>query len=621
MGQKSPPRRRQRRKMRWKRLFVPLLVVFVIVPVAGLGWGAFRLSTEVHAAKDSYHARNYSGLGASLKGISTTLGVMGDEAHLLGWMDLLPLVRGYYLNGMDLLTAGQKDVAVVAQVVPPVLSARATQGTSAKSAAVKAAISQAGLMMSRLAPNVLAANRSIQNMNDERMPGFLEKKGLQVHGLQSLSSTLVKLLPAMTGPRPILASLLGMPSPVRYMLIFQNSGELRATGGFMTAYADVPFKNGKLGKIKSQNLQMLDQQVTYRPSPPLIISYLPVSYWHLRDANTAIANLGAAVPDVPEAASNIYQFYDSIPGAVPVNGLVFMDTWLVDDLIGDVGGLNVPTLRGKTVHLTAQNANKEMEMMAEGQALPANLRKLFIGTMMRQLMHDVFHSHLSELLKVAATFSEALSHEHIMLYLNQPKAEHFVTTAGWAGAIPKTVPGDFTEVIDENLLGHKDNYWMHESYQVNISTNPSGAHLETVTIHWKLPALSVPKPPYLVVPYHSWVTVVAPAGSSLVSMTATTSGGNGAPGGIDSYIQATTDPTINKEEFGAHLNLPVRTAASQPPAVGTVITKFWLPKGVPIHRILLQKQPGLRAEPVSVTVNGQTQHITLNRDSWVKFPG
>lgn len=615
-----PSRRRRHRQLRWRRIVWLLVVVGIVIPLLGMGWGVFRLDLEARSLKSNDHDHQYGAMASAMQSISGTLTLMQIEAHLFGWLDVIPVVRGYYLNGMDLLTAGEKYVHVLAEVVPPVLAATHSSGSpTQKSAAVAQAVSHAGEAMSQLQSDVKSANHSIQNMNDYRMPGLLANKGLDVPSLQYLSNMFVKLLPAMTGPNPILAGMLGMPNPVQYLLLFQNSGELRATGGFLTAYAYVPVHNAKLGKITSQNIQTLDNEVTYRPSPPLIITYLPVQYWHLRDSNTAIANLGAAVPDVPEAANNFYQFYDSIPGAQPVNGLVFINTWLVDDLIGDVGGLNVPTLRGKTVHLTQQNANYEMEEMAEGEALPANLRKLFIGTMMKELMHDVFHAHTSELLKVAGTIGQGLSNEQAMLYLNNTQAERYAVSAGWGGAIPSQVNGDFVEVVDENLLGHKDNYWMHESYDVNITTTKSGQNLETVTVHWDEPAISVNEPPYLVVPYHTWVTVFAPTGSSYISMTGSASGGNGAGGGIDSYIQSTTDPTVNKEEFGAHMNLPARTSTSQPPAQGTVVTQFYLPKGVPINRILLQKQPGLRAEPVTITVNGQTQHIVLNSDTWVSF--
>lgn len=618
----DPPKRRHRRlRMRWWRVIALLFFIGVIVPVIGLGWGGYRLKSEIHAMKLDYHGRNYAGLASTLQRMGGTLGAMRTEALLLGWLYVVPMARNYYANAMDLLTAGSDDLHVIGQVVPPVLSAAESPGPPAqKQQRVSAAVSQAGQLMTQLVPEVKAANRSVQSMTAAGMPGFLLKRGLNVSVFKSLSDTFVRLLPTMTGRHPVMADLLGLPNPARYLLIFQNSGELRATGGFMTAYAYVPFVNGKLGKITSQNIQSLDQQVTYQPQAPMIISsYLPVNgIWHLRDANSAVAGPYAAVPDVPEAVSNIYQFYNSIPDAPAVNGVAFIDTWFVDDLIADVGGLNVPTLRGKTVHLTAQNANYQMEYMAEGEALPPNLRKLFIGTMMKELMHDVFHSHLSEMLKVAGTISLGLRHEHVMLYFNNPRAENLVAKQGWGGIIPQNVNGDFVEVVDENLLGHKDNYWMHESYSVNITTE-HGQNLETVTIHWVETGIDTGLPPYLVVPYHSWVTVFAPPGSSLVSMTGTAAGGDGAGGGIDSYVQVTADTVLNKQEFGAHMNLPARTSSSQPPATGTVVTQFWLPKGVNIHHILLQKQPGLKVEPVTVTVNGVTQHVMLNSQQWLTF--
>lgn len=616
----DPPRPRRRRRIRWPRLVWFLVIVGVVIPVLGLGWGAYSARAEAKSLKIDYHTGNFLQLASTLQKLGGTLGAMHTEALLLGWLDVLPIVRGYYLNGMDLLSAGHAELDVFGQVLPPVLQAADSKLPSVQKAQqVSDAVAQAGTLMTQLKPELEAANRSVQHLNAARMPGFLSDRGLSVSALRAVSSTVIQMLPAMTGRNPILASLLGLPDPVRYLLIFQNSGELRATGGFMTAYAYVPFADGKLGKVYSQNIQTLDTQVTYQPPPPLIVgAYLPVTYWHLRDANTSMEGPGAPIPDVPEAVGNIYRFYDSIPNVPSINGVVFIDTWFVDDLIGDVGGLSVPTLRGKTVHLTEQNANYEMEMMAEGEALPPNLRKLFIGTMMKELMHEVLHGHLSELLKVAGTVSEGLAHEHVMLYFNNHAAEKLVAQHDWGGIIPAHVNGDFVEVVDENLLGHKDNYWMHEWYDVNITTEDK-QNVETVTIHWREPAIVVNAPPYLVVPYHSWVTVFAPVGSNLISMTGTAAGGDGAGGGINSYIQETTDPTLNKVEFGAHMDLPGRTSTSQPPSTGTVVVKFSLPSSVNIHRILVQKQPGLRGESVTVTVNGVSQHFILESRHWLTF--
>ena len=616
----NPPRPRRRFRMRWGRLFGFLLVIGVVVPLVGLGWSAFRLRADAKALKSDFHAHNYVGMASTIQKMSSGLGAMHTEAILLGWMDAIPVVRGYYMNGMTLLTAAYKELDVFGRVLPPIMEATHSPGNSAlRAQKIKAAVTHAGVTLARLSPELRSANASIQAMNPRRMPGFLQNKGLNVVALQTLSDTLIKWLPAMTGPHPVLANLLGLPNLTRYLLVFQNSGELRATGGFMTAYAFITFHDGKLGKIQSHGIQQLDTQVTYHPAAPLPVSpYLPVSYWHLRDANTGMPSGNGAVPDVPEAVNNIMRFYNSIPNAPYLNGIVFVNTWLVDSLIADVGGLTVPTVPGKSIHLTPQNANFEMEMMAEGGALPPKERKVFIGRMMRGLMHDIFHGHLSELLKVAGTFSQGLNREEVIPYFHNGAAEQLVAAHHWGGIIPAHVHGDFVEVVDQNLLGHKDNYWMHESYHVNI-TSEKGGNLETVTVHWMTPAIVVPKPPYLVVPYRSWVTVFAPPGSNLVSMTGSASGGNGQGGGINSYVQQYYDPILNKLEFGAHMTMPGRMSAQEPPAQGTVVTKFWLPKSVSIHRIVLQKQPGLKGEPVTVTVNGVTRHIILQSRTTLTF--
>jgi hypothetical protein len=616
----SVPKHRSRR-IRWPRLIASVVALMFVLVVTSLGWGVYSAGSAARAIKADWHGHQYMKLAQAAQALGQALGVIQTTGAFFSWLRLVPGVSGSYADIMDLLSAGAEDLTAVGTVFPPVLAALHAPGTPAQRAArVKLAVSQAGLAMARRAPQIVSANAAIQRMNSAGLPGILVQHGLDVTALKQASRLFVQFLPAMTGPHPVLATLLGIPTPERYLVIFQNSGELRATGGFFTAYGYVPVADGKIGHITAQNIQTLESRVTYRPSPPTIVGlYLPVTYWHIRDANTALPGPGMGVPDVPEAAANISRFYRSIAGAPPVNGMVFIDTWFADRLIADVGGVNVPVRPGKAVHVTAKNANLTMELMAENRGLPSNRRKLFLATMMKELLHDMMHGSGATLLKVLGTVAQSLQDEQLMLFFNNPAAQRFVAQRGWGGIIPAHVNGDFVEVIDENLLGHKDNYWMRESYDVNIRTI-QGRNQETVTIHWVEPALSVPVPPYLVVPYRAWVTIFAPAGSQLVSETASASGGDGAGGGIDSDVQDTTDPVLNKTEFGAHISWPARTSQTQPPAQGTLVSTFWLPPDINIHRVLVQKQPGIRTEDVTVSVNGVTRHIVLdNARTWLHF--
>lgn len=586
-------------RVRWGRVILLLVFIAVIMPGLAVAWGYYSLKAEAAALKQDLHAKRYVALGIEVTKLSGTLGYVHDALYLTAWADALPVIRGYWLNGMTLLSAGHDDLHAVREGLDPLLSAASQTGLSSRQKAtlMNQAVTQAGLNMKAMTPLLERANGEIQQVDPAKIPQFLVRKGLNMPAIQSASQTFMNILPMMVGPHPVFAKLVGFPHAVRYFLIFQNSGELRATGGFMTAYAYVPFHDGRLGKITSQNIQQLDSKVTYHPPAPTVIgAYLPVKYWHLRDANTS--------PDVPQTVATIQRFYRSIPGAPSINGVVFIDTWFVDDLIADVGGLNVPTVGGKTIHLTAQNANYEMEYMAEGMGLPANLRKLFIGTMMKELMHEVFHGHVSELLKVSETLRQALNHKQVLLYFDNKQAEATAARYHWAGIIPTKVHGNYIQVVDENLLGHKDNYYVRESYDVQVK-RVKGRNVETVTIHWVDPAIVNW---WLTVPYHSWVRVYAPAGSTFISMK-----------GIDSYAQVTNDTSLNKTVFGGHVDLPGRFSKSQPPSKGTVTVKFQLPRGVNVRRMLVQKQPGMLAEPVRVTADGVTRAILLADDEWMTF--
>lgn len=94
---------------------------------------------------------------------------------------------------------------------------------------------------------------------------------------------------------------MGEKTPQRYLVMVENSGELRATGGFLTAYGYLEQNRGKIDAMSAQNTYALLNRIHYRPPAPApIAKYVYTPTWHLRDANWS--------PNVPTTVAKIYQF-------------------------------------------------------------------------------------------------------------------------------------------------------------------------------------------------------------------------------------------------------------------------------------------------------------------------
>ena len=594
----------RRRRLGTGAFIAALLLAWIIAPGMVLYHQAMIAKHDVRALAAANKAHNFADLAQSLNQLNQQ---MDSISRTLGWMRYwawVPGVGSKYRDGQAALAAVQQGLGGVLMMMPalsrmaPLLGystaahPRARRSGQKKVEAFVSALPILGPDLKRAYPDFARAAQRLDQVNPQDFRGFLAPLGQKLNTAKSLLDTAVKNMPLIYQSSAVLQNILGDPTAKRYLLIFQNSGELRATGGFMTAYGYVTLDQGKLGRIRAQNMYLLDAQVTYHaPASPVIANDLPVYYWHLRDANTS--------PDVPTTVSYIKQFYDSIPNAPKVDGVIFVDTWFVDRLIGDVGGLTVPTPKGP-VHLTEADANIKMEDMAEGQGLPDNVRKKFIGTMMKALFHEVMNSHGQELARVLRTVNLSLNRKFIVLNFNNPQAEALVRRYHWGGVMDRYVAGDYLSVVDENLLGHKDNYRM--SYHlVTKLTKVGSRYRQTTSMSWRDPAVDNG---WLFVPYRSWVRFYVPLGSQLISI----SGVDGIP--YEDYVNT----TVNKTVFGGHVNLPDRTSNSQPIATHTVTVTYWLPAGLSPTELTVQLQPGVNHQRLTVIRGSFRKTVPFTHD-------
>lgn len=584
-------------------------MAFVVVPGIVLYHQTMVVKKDVKQMEAANKSRNFAALADGIGAISRELGSMSSTLGWLGYWRVVPSLGRKYRDGVESLDAVEEGLKGVNIMMPALMHAAPLLGYQTgkkrpsqvsgqqKIAAFLEALPLLVPDLKKAYPDFVQASVILSQVHAQDFGGFLAPMGRKLATAQSLLSTAVKEIPLVDRSSSVLRSILGDPTPKRYLLIFQNSGELRATGGFMTAYGYITLDHGKLGKLHAQNMYLLDAQVTYHaPASPVIANYLPVYYWHLRDANTS--------PDVPTTVSYIKQFYDSIPDVPAVNGIIFIDTWFVDRLIGDVGGITVPTPKGP-VRLSAANANIKMEKMAEGQGLPNDVRKKFIGTMMRTLFHEVMHSHGQELARVLKTVNASLNDKYILLNFENAKDQALVHQYHWGGIMDRHVKGDYLSIVDENLLGHKDNYVM--SYRLSTSIRRVGSrYQETASITYRDSQVDNG---WLFVPYRSWVRFYVPVGSQLISFT----GIDGIP--YEDYVNT----TVNKTVFGGHQELPDRSSKTQPVAENTVTVTYWLPPHIS-HKILtVQLQPGVNHQTLAVSDGAFSKRVNFTRDMTFKL--
>ncbi len=407
-------------------------------------------------------------------------------------------------------------------------------------------------------------------------------------------------LPTWRRALPAVMRMLGFPHTQHYLVFFQNNGEMRATGGFLTAYAVVTIRHGVVAPIHEHGIYSLAPAIRYRPPAPGPIAYeFALKHWHLRDANTS--------PNVPTTVQTIYRFWNSIPHHPQINGVLFVDVWVADQLIGDVGRVNVVTPYHHAV-FTAKNANVTMEYLAELAPYPRpGLDKQFLGVLAHDLVTRIVHGSTHLKLQVLQSLKTALARKWILLYFNNPSEEQWVEHFGWGGQVIRHTHGaNYLQVVDENLGGHKDNFFLKEQVSTQIEQAAPHTYIQITTVTLVNPALYNG---WMVVPYSGLVRLYVPRGAQLVSL-------QGSAG----FSQNHVNPTLNKSVFGGFIVMGARRSLKDPPATGSLTVTYRLPFHSLPRRLILQEQPGSRSVPVTITIGTFHRRVVLRHDMTIVLP-
>ncbi len=125
--------------------------------------------------------------------------------------------------------------------------------------------------------------------------------------LQPIADTLPKLKQSLDEAVPLIEMIVpiaGYPNPVRYLVVLQNSDELRPGGGFIGNVGTMTLDGGDMTELAFTDVYSVDNPASFNwkeVPPQQIADRMGVHGWYLRDANWS--------PDFPTSADRMLDFY------------------------------------------------------------------------------------------------------------------------------------------------------------------------------------------------------------------------------------------------------------------------------------------------------------------------
>lgn len=352
-------------------------------------------------------------------------------------------------------------------------------------------------------PSVIATNIELRDINTETIsPQYRDQ-------FQTVRSYLNDIEDDMRAADPLfglLYEMLGGTSDRRYLVVFQNNTEMRATGGFIGSFALLDVSRGELKQIRFPNGGSYDLQGYLKTSlePPAPLKLLRTK-WEFQDANW--------FPDFPTSARKLAWFYEKSGGAT-VDGVIALDTHILIDLLKLTGPLAIPTFN-KIV--SADNAivaiQTEVEMNYDHQI---NEPKRFLGAMIEEIIKKI-KDDPSKTLPIFSILQSNLVSRHLQLMSFHGTEQQAILNHDWGGALKDNAKGDFLAVINSNIGGQKTDGVITQKMRLQTTIQNDGSIINTLTIERAHRGVSGEL--FYGAPNINYVRVLVPKGSTLITST------------------------------------------------------------------------------------------------------
>jgi len=376
--------------------------------------------------------------------------------------------------------------------------------------------------------------KELKKINPKNLPDEYQEKFISLaKQASSLSDNLENFVSAGTK----LKEILGATKDKRYLLVFQNNSELRASGGFLGSYALVDIRDGKIRNLEVPGGGSYDTEggMNVRVAAPEPL-WLVNPLWHFWDANWW--------PNWPTTAKNLMWFYEKSNGPT-VDGVISVTPTVVEKLLEITGPIDLTKEYGLTIdsgnfweivqkvveqkNLASTSPEALVGIPATStvieSTLPlkqnldvnsANKPKKIIGDLMAKIM-EVLPNKLNKdnLVNILAVFEESMAEKQVLFYFNDPVLQAEVAKHNWAGEI-KDTNRDYLMVVNTNIAGQKSDREMTEKIEHLSEVSSDGSIIDTVKI--TRTHTGIKNEPLTGVRNVDWLRVYVPQGSQLLEV-------------------------------------------------------------------------------------------------------
>jgi len=388
----------------------------------------------------------------------------------------------------------------------------------------------------------------------------------------------------------IVPAIFGYPQKSTFLVMLENSDELRPTGGFLGTYGILQTSNGDITRFDTHDIYHMDMPLeankSFNVTPPEPIAKYLNKKWYFRDANWS--------PDWPRSADQIEWFYKQenslLTGKNQINnfsddftGVIAVTPNFVKSILELVG----------PVYVNGEEYNKDnfsnfleykVEQDFSNQDVSSWQRKEIIGAVLEQVKIKLFNLNYGQWITAFKKLNDNISQKNILTYFNSPALEELAKNLQVGGEI-KNVDSDYLMVVDSNMAALKTDSVMDKNISYTLEEKTDGFYAKL-----KVDYKNNGKKDWRTDDYKSYTRIYLPEGSEITKATGFV------------YEPAKTYDELGKTVVGGFIivrlgqSISLNIEYKLPPTLAEKIKSNG-------YNLYIQKQPGNNIKSLKVDVS------------------
>ncbi|MCD4705392.1 DUF4012 domain-containing protein [bacterium] len=299
--------------------------------------------------------------------------------------------------------------------------------------------------------------------------------------------------------------ILGSEGLQRYLFIFQNNNEIRATGGFIGSLATVDLSEGEIVNIYVPGGGPYDYKAgiknDYISPKPLWLINPRFCFWDMNWWSDGPTSFATVLENFSEASNQ------------SLDGLIALNSDIMVDILGILGPIYLEEF---DLEITKENFYQKVQQEVEiNYDREKNQPKEIIGVLMEKVMDRVFNDESLNYLEFVKLFDLAVNQKDVQMYFKDQGLQSSIENYGWSGSVTKTKK-DYLSVVNTNIGGQKTDQFIDQDIQHRVDILSNGAIIDTVKIkrEYKAKEDNI----FSQVPNKNYLRVYVPQGSKLLEV-------------------------------------------------------------------------------------------------------